>query len=391
MIKINCLVLLLFIMGISNLRSQDYSNDNKLFETISWQEFFNRLDANPNLIFFDIRTPGERFDTSRYKSYNQGKIKGAIETDFFNFDGFYPEYVKYKKDTIYLYCSHSRRSRLLSKRLSDSSFAHIVNINGGISLLNTFERQIEKRDRFYTTNLKYKTVSPFYFIDNLRNNDIQFIDVRPDSQYYAISNDERDNSYGKIENVIHIPYDKIMDNLGLIEKSKTILMFDNDGELAPIAAEFLVEKEYRVSVLLFGLANLQSVIPSTKRSFFNTKYNVILPEELFVIADYPETVIIDVRTESEFKSIDSTEWKNVGRLKNAINIPLSTINKSQIEKIKDKKIVLYDIMMHEELYSFAKQLKEFGIEDFYLLSGGIFQLKWEIANMGKVDLQKIIN
>ena len=71
--------------------SQDFKYDNISYQTISWAKFFDRLEKIPNLIYYDIRTPGERSATSQYVSYNQGKIKGAIETDFFEFAKYYPE------------------------------------------------------------------------------------------------------------------------------------------------------------------------------------------------------------------------------------------------------------------------------------------------------------
>ena len=114
------IILVLFAL---NVQSQNFSFDNVNFSTISWDDFFKRLDSSPNLIFFDIRTPGERADTSQFSSYNQGKIKGAKETDYSDFDRYYPEYKKYKSDTIYLYCSHSRRSRRLAKR--PVSYTHL--------------------------------------------------------------------------------------------------------------------------------------------------------------------------------------------------------------------------------------------------------------------------
>ena len=67
------IILVLFAL---NVQSQNFSFDNVNFSTISWDDFFKRLDSSPNLIFFDIRTPGERADTSQFSSYNQGKIKG---------------------------------------------------------------------------------------------------------------------------------------------------------------------------------------------------------------------------------------------------------------------------------------------------------------------------
>jgi hypothetical protein len=48
------------------------------------------------------------------------------------------------------------------------------------------------------------------------------------------------------------------------------------------------------------------------------------------------------------------------------------------------------MMMPPELYRSAELLKQFGIKKFALLSGGIFQLKWEIANTENKFLQELL-
>jgi rhodanese-related sulfurtransferase len=117
---------------------------------------------------------------------------------------------------------------------------------------------------------------------------------------------------------------------------------------------------------------------------------MIVPTELLKLSKQNSTVIIDVRTETEYTSKDTTAWKNVGRLKDAINIPLKSLNKEKMTSYAGKNIIIYDIMMHEELYEFAKQLREYGIKDFYLLVGGITRLKWEIYNLQKTELKELL-
>ncbi len=386
-----CNIVLLTIFVTISMQAQNFAFDNKYYTTISWDFFFKRLEANPNLIYFDIRTDGERADTSQYSSYNQGRIKGALETDFANFDKYYPEYLKHKNDTIYLYCSHSRRSRLLAKRLADSSFLNIVSINAGMSHFNSLPNQYSKaKSKYYSNNLNYNLISPKEFKRALKNKNIQIIDVRPDSIYHGISLEEWENSFGKINNVMHIPYDKIQDNLHLIDMSKEMLLFDNFSEYAPKAAQILNEKGYKTNVLLFGLDNLTTYLESKDRKFLQTKYRMITPTELLKKSYKNKTTIIDVRTPAEYQSIDTISWKNVGRIKNAINIPLSEITKDKLEVYKNNNIILYDIMMHDELYEYAKKMKEFGFENFELLVGGIFQIKWEINNTAKEELKVLI-
>ena len=384
--------LVLAVLLYGSLAAQDFKFDNMKYQTISWETFFRRLENNPKLIYIDIRTQGERSDTSQYPSYNQGKIKGALETDFFTFDKYYSEYKKHKNDTIYLYCSHSRRSRLLASRLADSSFRHVVNINGGISYLNTIsEQQLPLKAKYYTSNLKYELVPPKAFIEAVQSKRFQIVDVRPDSIYNGTSGDKWQNSFGVVENARHIPYDMVKTNLDILDPGRPVILFDNDGELAPIAANYLVEKGYKVSVLLFGLDNLLSDITSGDLPFLKTKYKLILPDELLKIANDNDVIIIDVRTRTEFTSTDTIAWKNVGRLKNAVNIPLAEASEEKLSPYKNKRIVLYDIMMHEELFAFAELLNKWGVSNYQLLFGGITQIKWEVYNLEKTKLKDLIN
>ncbi len=390
MTKAFSLALAIFLYG--NLAAQDFKYDNKKYQTISWEAFFKKLESNPKLVYFDIRTQGERSDTSQYLSYNQGRIKGALEADFFNFDMYYSEYKKHKNDTIYLYCSHSRRSRLLASRLIDSSFKHIVNINGGISYLNTIsEQQLPLKAKYYASDLKYELLSPKAFIEALQSNRYQIVDVRPDSIYNGTSGDKWQNLFGVIEKAWHIPYDKVKTDSDILDPSIPVILFDNDGELAPIAAHYLVDKGYKVAVLLFGLDNLLSDIPSQDLPFLKAKYSLLLPDELLRIASNNDVILIDVRTQTEFTSTDTITWKNVGRLKNAVNIPLAEATSEKLNAYKNKRIILYDIMMHEELFDFAELMNKWGFNNYNLLVGGIMQVKWEAYNLDKPTLKELLH
>lgn len=386
------IVVLLWCSVVYFANAQDFKLDNVAYQTIDWNGFFEKLDQNPKLVFFDIRTPGERNDDSEYLSYNQGKIKGAIETDFWEFEKYYPQYLKHKNDTLYLYCSHSKRSRLLAKRLSDSLFTKVVSINGGLSYLNNYRQlKFSRANGHYTNRLNYDLITPFDFVNKVTAKNTLVIDVRPDSIYYEKARVEWENSFGTIKNVLHVPFDKIQESSVLIDTQKEIVLFDNEGSQAPMAANYFFKQGKKVGVLLFGLDNLQSTVSSEDRKFLKAKYRVILPYELLQLSKESNTILIDTRTPSEFSNKDSVAAKNVGRLKNAVNIPLDGLSKEAFQKFKGKKIVLYDLMMHDELYEYAKRLKALGITDFYLLAGGINLVKWEIANADQKGLVTLID
>ncbi len=374
--------------------SQNYSYDNKSFRTIDWNEFFYRLEKNPHLVFFDIRTDGERNDTSQYTQSNQGRIRGAAEIDYYQFNKYYADLLKHKEDTIYLYCSHSMRSRRLAKQLSDSSFKNVVNINGGMSYLNLLgNNTFPLRNKYYETRIKYNLISPFDLGGKLKNSRVQVIDVRPDSIYYGNGGDEQDRSYGYIKGVKHIDNSKCIDSITLFDNTKEIILIDNYGDVSPVVANLLIEKGFKnVGVLFYGLDELRNTVPASQRTFLQLKYPSILSSELLEWIKSGNVAILDIRTVTEFNSTDTVAWKNVGRLKDAVNIPLSRLSEKALQPYRNKKLVIYDnMMMPPELYLAAEFLSKYGFKDFALLSGGIFQINWEIANTGKKYLNELLD
>jgi rhodanese-related sulfurtransferase len=373
--------------------AQDYTADNRLYKTIDWEVFLDKLDKNPNLIFFDIRTPGERCDTSKYVANNQGRIRGARQSDYFDFKRYYPEYLKHKNDTLYLYCSHSMRSRRLAKQLADSAFTKVVNVNGGMSYLNLYgERRYPLMKKFYETSIRYKLVSSLDLKSYLTNKHMQVIDIRPDSIYNSMAKLEVYNKIGKLDGALHIPADKLLhEKLNTLSKTKPVLLIDNWAEESPVVANQLIDAGFTdVRVLHFGLDDLIDRLPSSKRKFLNTKYPIILPEELLVLRTKKKVHIIDIRTKTEYTNTDTAAWKNVGRLKDVVNIPLSEFTKEAFKAYSDQPFVIYDIMMHDEIYEAAKKLREYGIENVSLLAGGIYFVRWKIANEHKAELAKLL-
>jgi rhodanese-related sulfurtransferase len=45
------------------------------------------------------------------------------------------------------------------------------------------------------------------------------------------------------QNVLHVPFDKIQESSVLIDTQKEIVLFDNEGSQAPMAANYFSSKE----------------------------------------------------------------------------------------------------------------------------------------------------
>ena len=82
--------------------------------------------------------------------------------------------------------------------------------------------------------------------------------------------------------------------------------------------------------------------------------------------DYPEYVIVDVRSIEEYKS---------GHIKNAVNVPLPNIN--EIDIPKDKKIIVYCRSGSRSLTS-AGELHKLGYKYIFNM-GGILDWEYELV------------
>ena len=311
------------------------------------------------------------------------RLKERLKQITLNFEKYYPLYQKHKDDTIYLYCSHSMRSRRLAKQLADSSFTKVVNINGGMSYLNLKgANRFELKSRFYETTVRYKLLSALDLSAKLAEKDVQIIDVRSDSVYMGISKSVADNRIGFIKGIIHIPAEKLNDrSFARFNKSKPVVLLDNWGDESPSVANSLIDSGFKdVSVLHFGLDDLIDRVPSTERAYLKTKFPMLLAEELISLQAKQPVVIIDIRPQTEFTNTDTVGWKNIGKIKGAINLPLSEFKMEAFARFQNKTILIYDGRMNDELYLAAQKLSDYGLHHVNLLAGGLYMIHWRIAN-----------
>jgi len=88
-------------------------------------------------MLLDVRTPGEYHDSlTRGMHLNIGRIKEAVNMDL-NLLRSNPEATKqldrYREKDVYVICSHSYRSRVVSNRLLANGFSSVTNVRGGMS------------------------------------------------------------------------------------------------------------------------------------------------------------------------------------------------------------------------------------------------------------------
>ncbi|HEU4633281.1 MAG TPA: rhodanese-like domain-containing protein, partial [Flavisolibacter sp.] len=113
-----------------------YKADNVLYKTVFPQNLCFELKQQKDYLLLDVRSPGEYSDTSSSASLNIGHFTNAINIDIRQIDKRLNEIAAYKDKPVFVYCSHSQRSRRVSKMLADSGFTHVSNINGGMTAIH---------------------------------------------------------------------------------------------------------------------------------------------------------------------------------------------------------------------------------------------------------------
>lgn len=381
------LLLILFGFGCTTLFSQ-YKNDNVLFKTVYLQDLCRDLKNNPDHILLDVRSKGEYEDTSIYQYLNIGHLNGARNIDIRELPARWRELEEFKQKKIYVYCSHSQRSRRASKLLADSGFVNVVNINGGLTGLHMNE--LAGCNELYKSNSGNTFFSPARLCRESNNKNLFILDIRNDSVFNGISGTERLNLQGKLKNAVNIPFTQLPNALSRVPKNKQVLIVDEYGNDASKAAKLLKDKGYKsVAILFNGMEGFISVAPELNpcRNQLYTplaKYELISPDEFNRLQTTGKNVmLIDIRKAEEFNNESKDNWRNVGKLKNARNIPYTEMENSITTLSGDKNahIVLYTFSGQPELFTLAKKLADNGFTNVKVLNGGIFNLRWTAANL----------
>lgn len=114
--------LFLSILFFTSCKSKQESNQNEeSFKNLTVEEVIILLDANPDIIVIDVRTPDEIAQT--------GAIENSINIDFKSSD-FKEKISVLDKDKEYiLFCKSGNRSGQASKIMVEMGFSNINNLN----------------------------------------------------------------------------------------------------------------------------------------------------------------------------------------------------------------------------------------------------------------------
>jgi len=393
------LSVLVFLFYSITGRAQ-YKNDNVIFKTVYPQDLCRLAENDKEKLFLDVRSKGEFEDTSLNTRLNIGSFRHAVNINVTELGSRISEISAFKNKPVYVYCSHSQRSRRASKMLADSGFTNVININGGVTAI----RQLPENDcaqGMLIGKSGYRIISLATLCNKIstKQKDLMMIDVRNDSFYRHISADAKANSLGHFKSAKHIPLDSLKKSLPKIPYTTEIVLIDINGDDASKAAVLFNEKNYKnVYVLIEGMDRVYN-------SDFQT--NKCVAKELVPAVDYPvlgtlnfrdyyrkasDFIAVDLRSEEEFTGTHKDSFRNIGHLKNAINIPAAKLaeNIGKLEAYRSRDVLLYSFGGSRDVFEAAKLLHSKGFKPV-VLNGGLFNIRWTAANVqGYRDLAELV-
>jgi rhodanese-related sulfurtransferase len=367
-----------------------YVNDNVLYKTVYPKDLCKTLEKNPGYLLLDVRSPGEYSDTSSSTALNIGHLNGARNIDIRQVGSRISEIAAYRDKPVFVYCSHSQRSRRVSKMLADSGFTQVNNINGGLTGIYLLDDQQRAcLQSMITSANPYTVLSPRDVCNKLSKSGTVFLlDVRPDSAWNHQTSNARVNAVGSLKGTHHIAVSDLRSKFSEIPRDKEIIITDVFGGDAAVAAKLLRENGFdKVYTMLEGLdrwlGNDKTNWNCAKGLYQPAAQFAIVGSEEFSHLPQKDFFFLDVRTAEEFNNKSTLGFRNTGHFRNAVNIPLADLpgRISELEAYKSKPVVVYAFAGGPEAFSAADILSKNGFRDLRVLAGGLFNLRWTAANI----------
>ena len=369
-----------------------FKNDNVLYKTVDPADLCATLEKNKGYVLLDVRSPGEFADTSMSPSYNLGHLKGARNIDVGELGKRLSEIKEYRDKPVFVYCSHSQRSRRANKLLADSGFTNLFNINGGMTAIHyTDAKEKGCLKSMVETSNPYMIISANELCEkqSQKDNEVFVLDVRPDSAFRHISLNAKENALGVIKGSVNIPLADLKGRLSVIPMGRgEIVVTDIYGDEAAKAAVLLKQNGYnKVSILIEGVDRILYTdvrnLPCRDELYVSPlSYKTITVSEFGkYIKENNNFILLDVRTLEEFTNKHKDNWRNIGHINGAINMPVAYISSRYIEMDKNKEILIYAFGSGKEPFEAANALQKLGFAKLTVIYGGIFNMRWTAGNV----------
>ena len=388
------------LLLIAATASAQFKADNVKYKTVFPEDLCKTLMAKQDYTLLDVRSQGEYDDTSTAGGLNIGHVKNSLHIDIRELPKRWKELLAYKDKPLFIYCSHSQRSRRASRLLADSGFTKLYNVNGGLT--DFYNQGIESnpcQGLEIVTTVPYKILSSKELNANVKQGKSYYIiDLRSDSIFRGTST-EKTKAEGHFTDAVNVPFDQLKTGSPINIPSRPILLVDEYGDESPEAARLLIEKGFKdVSILFDGMDGwVDHTTNTTEKPAVkwtrNISYALLAADDFNkMVAGKKELTLLDIRTKDEFNNASKNYWQNIGQIRGAMNIPFAELKtSSSLPQSKDAPIVVYGFNAQPEIFEAAKWLEDQGYKNVSILQGGIWSLRWTSHNIkGKADLNNLV-
>jgi rhodanese-related sulfurtransferase len=365
--------------------------DNTVYKTVYLNEAFHLMDSIPNYLLLDVRSPGEYADTSRATALNIGRIRGSVNITIDSVPARISELKKYMDQPVFIYCSHSQRSRRVSKLLAENGFKKVYNINGGMTLLNESDNQdFPYKDIVLVTSLAYKNVDSkdaFRLIKNTPG--LIIIDIRTSEEFESRDTSVQ-NNIGHLKNALNFPQSVFAEKLNAtpISANSPVLLYDRNGYNSMDVVDALKAKGFTNIYNLFE--GLEGLISDHRLSQERLKelivdsppYQMIDPATCVDLLEKNRNmVIIDTRPSDEYNNEAKMGHANLGRMKGCIHVSSpDSLENIILQKDRSALFLVYG-SGDDSGAKICRQLTKKGFPHVYLLSQGLYHFVWSTANV----------
>ena len=392
LISLTFCIILLVSLGTAQL---PFKYDS-LYKTIYAKDLCVLAQKNPNLLLVDVRSPGEYSDTSQYNSLNLGHLKGAINIEIAAMQKDISTIDKYKDRTIVFYCSHSQRSRRVSKLLSEKGYTNFYNLNGGMSVLTQLsEADFPCKEEWIESSLPYKNLSFIEAASAIKKGNSIILDARPSAQFNSVDSNA-ENNVGRIKGAINIPYADFKQRINKLNKYKQqpILIYTSsgDGDAARAAVDLKAAGFSTVYQLLGGINDFIASQEDISVIENKTAYTLVdAAKTLALLKNNKNIIIYDTRANDNFnnKVTGRMSFMNLGHIKNAVHVEEAAFQSNALPANKNAVILIYG---NQESLKYATRLSSQGYKKVYLLTS-LYDFVWSGFNVeaDKEDRQFLVD
>ncbi len=391
MLRYMYLLFALTLFSSTAAAQHPFKYDHTVYKTVYLNEAFRLMDSMQNYLLLDVRSPGEYADTSRATVLNIGRIKGSLNITIDSVPAHLEELKKrYVNQPVFVYCSHSQRSRRVSKLLAENGFREVYNINGGMTQLNMMDASLfPYKNRYMVTNLSYKNIASseaFHLIKDTAS--LIIIDIRTVREFASGDSLQR-NNIGHLKNAVNIPQAEFAATFDShkFSNNSPVLLYDLHGINSMDVVYILKARGFTKIYNLFeGLEAFMADSRLDKSQVSElladpVPYNMLDPKGFIDLLNQPDVLVLDARPVDEFNNKAHLAYLNLGHIKGAIHVAsLDSLSIIVREKRKSTLFLVYG--SNSDMGTLVcRELKKNGFQRVNFLNQGLYNFVWSTANV----------